>query len=294
MFGASVCYTNKHRYQIEERWVKKKVLKIVGILFALLLIALVVVYFMLGTIIKKGVETVGPDLTKGDVKLGGASLSIFGSGGVKGLEIGNPKNGKFSSPFAFKLGSADVKVQVGSLMSDKIIVESILIDGAEVCFEGLNGANHQKIMDNIKEYTGEGEKTEEKPEEKKEGEGKKVVIKLFKMTNTKLHLHLLGQTIPLSLPDFEKTGIGEDSGEGASLKDTVSEIYKGLYSSLTDLVSASGDIIKNATGKAIEAISGGAESIKKGAGDAVDSIKDGAGDAIDGVKKGIDKLNPFK
>ena len=113
----------------KELRVKKKLIKIVGILLALIVIALVVVYMMLGSIIKKGVETVGPELTKGDVKLEGASLSIFGTGGVKGLEIGNPKNGDFGSPFAFKLGSTDVKVKIGSLTSDTIIVESIVVDG---------------------------------------------------------------------------------------------------------------------------------------------------------------------
>jgi len=285
MFGASVCYTNKHRYQIEERWVKKKLIKILGIIFALLIILLVVVYFMLGSIIKTGVETVGPDLTKGDVKMGGASLSIFGSGGVNGLEIGNPKNGDFSSPFAFKLGSADVKVQIGSVMSNKIIVESIKIDGAEVCFEGLTGSNHQKIMENIEAYTGGGEeKPDEKPEEKKEGEGKKVVIKLFKMTNTTIHLHVLGKTIPLNLPDFEKTVIGEDSDDGASIKETVAAVYESLYSGITDLVKSSGDAIKNATGKAMEAISGSAESLKEGAGDAVDKVKEGTKGAVDKLK----------
>ena len=260
---------------------KKKLIKIVGIVIALLVIALVVVYMMLGSIIKTGVETVGPELTKGDMKLEGASLSIFGSGGIKGLEIGNPKNGDFTSPFAFKLGSADVSVQIGSVMSDKIVVNSIEIDGAEVCFEGLTGSNHQKILENIEAYTGGGE---DKPEEeKKEGEGKKVVIKLFKMTNTKIHLHVLGQTVPIPMPDFEKTGIGEES-DGASLKDTVAAIYESLYSSLTDIVKSSGDKIKEITGKGIEAISEGAGKLKDSASDAVDSVKDGAKGAVDKLK----------
>lgn len=245
---------------------------------------MVVVYFMLGGIIKTGVETVGPELTKGDMTLDGASLSVFGSGGIKGLEIGNPKNGDFSSPFAFKLGSADVSVQIGSLMSDKIIVNSIEIDGAEVCFEGLTGSNHKKILENIEAYTGGGEaKPDEKPEEKKEGEGKKIIIKLFKMTNTKIHLHLLGQTIPIPMPDFEKTGIGEDT-DGASLKDTIAAIYESLYSGITDIVKNSGDAIKKATGKAMDAISDGAGALKDGAGDAVDSVKDGAKGAVDKLK----------
>ena len=255
---------------------KKKLIKIVGILLALIVIALVVVYMMLGSIIKKGVETVGPELTKGDVKLEGASLSIFGTGGVKGLEIGNPKNGDFGSPFAFKLGSTDVKVKIGSLTSDTIIVESIVVDGAEVCFEGLTGTNHQKILENIEEFTGPAAEKKEGEEPAKEGEGKKVIIELFKMTNTRIHLHVLGQTVPISMPDFQKTNIGKDEG-GASLKDTVVVLYESLYSSLTDIVGQSGDLIKDVTGKTMDAISVGAS-------DAVDKVKEGTKGAVDKLK----------
>ena len=132
----------------------KKAAKIVGVLFALLVVLLVVIYFSLGGIIKTGVETVGPELTQGDVKLEGASLSIFGTGGLQGLEIGNPKNGDFASPFAFKMGGIDIDVDIASISSDKIIINEVIIDGAELCWEGLSGDNHQKILENIESFTG--------------------------------------------------------------------------------------------------------------------------------------------
>ncbi len=258
---------------------KKKLIKIFGILAVLLVIGMVVIYFMLGSIIKTGVETVGPELTKGEMKLDSASLSIFGSGGIKGLFIGNPKNGEFTSPFAFKLGSADVSVQIGSVMSDKIIINEIIIDGAEVCFEGLTGSNHQKILENIEAFTG-GDKPQETKEEKPKegGKEKKIVIKLFKMTNTKIYLHVLGATVPIPLPNFEKKGIGED-GDGATLKETITSIYSSLYDGITGIVEKSSDLIKEQTGKALDAIG-------KGASDATESIKDGAkgvGDKIKGL-----------
>ena len=255
---------------------KKKLIKIISVLFGVLLIALVVVYFMLGSIIKKGAETVGPDLTQGEVKLESASLSILGSGGLKGLLIGNPKNGDFSSPFAFKLGSSDVKVQIGSLLSDKIVVESIIVDGAEVCFDGVQGANHQQLLENIKAYTGGDENAPVSEEKEGEGEGKKVVIKLFKMTNTKILLHVAGFTVPVSLPDFEKRGIGEEE-EGASLKDTVTAIYESLYDSIFNIVKNSGDKIKEITGKTFD-------SLKSGVTGAVDSVKGSTKGAVDKLK----------
>ncbi|NQZ57920.1 MAG: hypothetical protein HRT88_10715, partial [Lentisphaeraceae bacterium] len=139
----------------------KKLVKIAIALVALLVVALVVVYFMLGGIIKTGVETVGPELTQGEVKLEEVNLSITGSGGMKGLDIGNPKNADFKSPFAFKVGSLNVKVQIGSITSDKIIVDEILIDGAELCWDGMTGKNHQKILENIDAFIGGGEEPKE-------------------------------------------------------------------------------------------------------------------------------------
>ena len=45
----------------------------------------------LNGIVKKGVETAGPMITKVDVKLDGANISIFsGSADLKGLFVGNP------------------------------------------------------------------------------------------------------------------------------------------------------------------------------------------------------------
>lgn len=248
---------------------KKKLLKIVAVLAVLFVVTMVVVYFMLGSIIKKGVETVGPKLTKGDMTLGSASLSILGSGGIKNLEIGNPKNGDFTSPFAFKLGSASVKVKIGSIMSDKILIEEILIDGAEVCFEGLTGSNHKKILENIEAFTGSEDK---EPADKKEDSKKKIEISFFKMTNTKVHLHLLGVTVPLSLPNFEKKDIGKENPKGADIKDVVASVYDGLYNSILGLVESSGEQISKLTGKTI------------------DAIKDGASGVGDALKKGTDSV----
>ena len=270
----------------------KKLIKIGIALVTLLIIALVVVYFMLGSIIKSGVESAGPELTKGEVKLESANLSIFGSGGIKGLEIGNPSNveSKFASPFAFKIGSVDVKVQIGSVTSDKIIIDSILIDGAELCWDGMKGANHQKIMDNIEEYIGSSEAPKEGEEESKEEDGKKVVIKLLKITNTKIHVYILGQKLPsLTLPEIIKENIGEEEG-GATMADTVKVVYESLFDGVKDLVKSSGNILNSAKEKLGETLK---DATKSGKSVIDDATKAGKG-AVDSVKEGLKSLNPFK
>src|SRR5260370_30070876 len=100
----------------------KKILVRIVIGFAVLLVlALAVVFFSLNSIVKKGVETVGPQLTKVEVKLGSAEISPFsGSGRLSKLFVGNPEGYKTTS--AFQMGSIKVAVKIGSVMSDVIVV----------------------------------------------------------------------------------------------------------------------------------------------------------------------------
>ncbi|MEO6435140.1 MAG: AsmA family protein, partial [Tepidisphaeraceae bacterium] len=113
----------------------KKLGKILLILVALLVIALVIISFSLGSIIKKGIETAGPEVAKVKMTITGASLSLLGgSGTVKGLFIGNPEGYKTES--AVKVGTTHLSVSPGSLMSDKVVIRSIQIDGPELTLEG--------------------------------------------------------------------------------------------------------------------------------------------------------------
>lgn len=252
----------------------KKAVKICGILLAVLIIGLVIGYMFLGDIIKTGVETVGPELTKGDIKVESASLIITGSGGIKGLEIGNPKNGDFSSPHAFKLGEAFISVDVGSVTSNKIVVNEIRVDGAELCWEGLTGGNHQKILENIQASAGgssdSGDTKEDAPSDS--GEEKSLEIKLFKMTNTKIRLFGFGNELAaITLPDFEKEGIG--SGEDVKMSDSLAILYESMLGSITEFVEASKDVIGDAW-----------EGLSDVGGKAVDTIKEGSKGVVDGLK----------
>src|SRR5436190_11097941 len=98
----------------------KKVLKIIIALFVLLIVAVICVFFFLGGIVKKGVEKVGPRVTKTPVTLDAAVLSLFsGSGELKGFVVANPEG--FKSSNAVQVGSVAVQVVPRSVLSDKVI-----------------------------------------------------------------------------------------------------------------------------------------------------------------------------
>ena len=93
---------------------KKIMVRLFLVLVVLLVLAAIAVHFFLDDAIKRGVETIGPKLTKTDVKLDAVSLSLLsGSGKIKGLLVGNPEG--FKQPQAIKLGSASLSVVPGSV-----------------------------------------------------------------------------------------------------------------------------------------------------------------------------------
>src|SRR6266853_1661874 len=90
--------------------------------------------FFLDSAIKRAVETIGPDLTKVQVKVDAVNLILLsGSGKISGLMIGNPEG--YKSPSAIRAGEVSVAIQPASLLGDKIIVESINVQAPEGTFE---------------------------------------------------------------------------------------------------------------------------------------------------------------
>jgi len=97
---------------------KKVIIGLIALGVIVLVGGLLAAFFFLGAIVKKGVETVGPNLTKTTVKLNLATVSVFnGSGELKGFEIGNPEG--FKSPTAIKMGSVGLALEPKSVLGKK-------------------------------------------------------------------------------------------------------------------------------------------------------------------------------
>ena len=140
---------------------KKWILRIGIIAVVLLVVVVAVAAMFMGSIIKKGVETVGPPITKTEMKLDGASLSIIsGSGAIKGFRMGNPEG--FKAPQAIKVGTVELGVKPMSVLSDKVHVTHVRVDGADITFEtqGANimANNLSKILENVEAVAGGGGK----------------------------------------------------------------------------------------------------------------------------------------
>src|SRR5437763_831593 len=114
---------------------KKIIVRVVLALVILLIVVVAVCWVFLGSIVTKGVNTVGPTVTKTDVRLGSASVSILSGGAtLSDLFVGNPEGYKTES--AIKAGKISVSLKPMSIFGDKIIVRSVNVKSPDITVEG--------------------------------------------------------------------------------------------------------------------------------------------------------------
>jgi hypothetical protein len=216
---------------------KTRTIKILAVVLMLLIVLLVVLYNMLGTIVRTAVETAGPDATGSAVSLADVDIRLLsGKVGLGGFVIGNPEG--FQSDSAFKLGKFAVNFDVGTIRNDVIIIESILIDSAEITWEGWRGDNHRAIMRNIESYSSSTE-AEEKQSDQEEPKPSpaRVIIQDFRFQNSAINVVIAGtQIAELEFPELHVTGIGSQEG-GVTVEEAVQQQYRQIFASLSTSVA---------------------------------------------------------
>ena len=187
---------------------KKRLIQVFIILLLLVVVGVGFAFFFLGSIVKRGVETVGPQVTKVPVTLDTATLSLFsGSGELKGLDVANPQG--YKTPSAIKVGTASIVLVPRSIFSEKVVARSITLVGPEITLEGdLTGNNLSQLLANVRSSSSVETKT---PGPKDAGGSKNIQVDDFVMTGAKLHLTtalLGGKETSLAIPDVRLTGLG--------------------------------------------------------------------------------------
>ncbi len=242
----------------------KKWLVRIGIALVVLVIAAVLgVRFFLDSAIKKGVETVGPMVTKVTVKLDSVSVSILsGSGSMRGLVVGNPEG--FKTPAAISVGSASLSLVPASVLNDKVVIKSINIKAPEITFEsGLRNNNLSAIMANIDSFTGPSSES---------GSQRKLQVDEVLVSDGKIHVSittLAGRSLTVPLPTIHLTNLGQGP-EGITAADLTRKILgeiekntvQAAAGSVADLGKETVGMVKDAGKAAV----GNAEKTVKGLG----------------------------
>lgn len=232
---------------------KKLIVRLFVLVVVLLILAVVAAKFYLDGAVKRAVETIGPRVTKVDVKLESVKLSLLsGSCKLQGLVVGNPEG--FKTPSAINIGSASLALRPGSLLSDKIVIKSIVLEAPQITYEqGLNGNNLSQIRANLA-----GPPAPNLPEPAKAGKpaeaeaakaGRKLEVDEVVITGAKLNVSVTalgGRSATGTLPDLRLNalGTGPDGITAAELTKQVLQLV--LDSALTKGTDIASDLAKGA------------------------------------------------
>lgn len=239
------------------------------------------VYYLnqnLEPIVKKLVNQYGSQITGTNVSLDGFKLSLMqGSMSLQGLKVGNPQG--YQQPNIMSIGEASVKLNIGSLRTPIIEVESINIVAPEISYELKNGTqnNVQDLLKNIEKNTASTAKAEEKPaqtetkadsKDKSAQSSKKVVIDRLSITEGKINLGASlgkqGATATIPLPAIELKDLGRENGkQGQSITETAVAILNKIFTTASDtIIKQGGEALKQIAAEGEKALKGVADNLK--------------------------------
>ena len=191
-------------------------------------------------IVRKGIETVGTQVAKVEVKLDDVGVSVFtGKGALRGLQVANPKG--YRAPPAVKVGQALVVLKPLSVFSGRVVIRSVVVQETEIHYEQRDGkANLDVIQANVESALPDRDKT--KPE-------KKLQIDSLVIRNAKVHVYGDKSDEPptvLTLNEIhlKDLGQGPEGITGAELtrkltaaviKDTLAAMVRGVTDRLKGL-----------------------------------------------------------
>lgn len=272
----------------------KKLLIAGGVIVVVIAVVIVLTLSNLGPIVKEAVNTVGPQITKTDVKVGDVSLSIFsGEAKIKDFLLGNPKG--FKSAQAMAVSSVYVDIDEKSITANPVIINKIEIVAPRITYEKISGTdNFQTLLKNIQGSAKAEKKTAARSETKDGGPGKKIVINEVIIKDGKVNLimaALAGKEITAPLPDLHLKDIGREK-QGATPAEAFEQIFSSLYSNISAdaVTSILNDQLKQ-LGNIQELGSSGLKSGTEAAQKAIDSATEGMDlkSATEGLKGLFDK-----
>jgi len=240
----------------------KKILIIIPILIIGIIIAL---SLSLNSIIRGGVETIGPEALGADVKLQDVDISMLnGKGNLKGLFIGNPEG--FKTESAFQLGEIRISLDVKSVFSDRIVINEIFIDAPQITYEkSMKGDNIKALLKNIESFAGEKPQQKDSGKETAKSETK-IQINNFIIKNGKVNMSmsaLQGKKISLPLPDIHMKDIGKNK-EGSTVSKALGQVFavvnknivKATAGSVKDIGGTVGKTVEGTVGKSVNKLKG--------------------------------------
>jgi len=219
---------------------------VIGLVAALIIVIGLALTFLvsnLDRIVKNVIETVGPEVTGTSVSVDAVSISLrSGKGSLARLAIGNPPG--FSGADAFTLNEISIGLNLESLMSDVIVIEQILIDGASLNFEQQGrSSNFQQILDNIETSSDSGGEASDSASDP----GPRLIVDEFHFTSGSITAGLAQLDVQktIIIPNVVVRDVGRKSGGAAVAEVTRQLLEPVLREAIEAAAGASLDDIKD-------------------------------------------------
>ncbi len=228
---------------------------------ALAILVYVASTFFLGSIVKAGVNRIGPKLTQTNVVLESATLSpLSGSGTLTGLAVDNPAG--WTAGRAFYLGRVHVSLQPLSLFSDHIVINEIEIDQPEFLYETkIFSSNIGDLLAAIEKSVGS-----DHAETETAGTGHRPVkleVRHFQMTRGKVTVGVGAKAVELPMPPIELKDLGTKEG-GVTPNQLAAAVMKSVTGSVVSATAqASGQIGSTLGAAVIDKAKKASDEVKK-------------------------------
>lgn len=211
----------------------------------------------LDSVVASAIRSYGPQITGVSVHLDSVKIQpVDGAAALHGLQLGNPKG--FKTDRALSVGQVSMQLDMASVTSDVVVIKDITIEQPEVTYEyASGGSNLDVIQRNVDAFVAQAVGKDTAPK----GKEKKLIIEKLTMRGAHANVSadmLKGKSMTVPLPDLHMADIGKKSG-GV----TPAEATRQIVSALTE----------NAKKAVTPTLGGTVDTVKKGAGSAVDAVK---------------------
>jgi len=256
---------------------RRRIWKRIGIAAAVVAVLLLAALICRDILIEQGVRRLGTWLVGTPVEIESFDSSLAGTVEINGLTVGNPKG--YQAPHIFSLRRVFVRIRPFSVLTDKIVVEEVSVEGMRVDFESkITETNLGVIQDNVNSKLGalggtkessdspDSSSDEEKPQQQ-------LVIRKLEVRDysASVSSRMLRTSLVLMLPPVSMT----DVGEGRPIGETVSGLFGAISSGISDAVAKSGGVIGD---------------VLKGTGDLIGDAAHNTGSALKDAGKQLRKL----
>jgi uncharacterized protein involved in outer membrane biogenesis len=218
---------------------KRILTTIVLVVVALIIVTVIVIGVYLGQIVKKVVNTYGPQLTQTTVSVDTVTLSLLtGSASLKELVVGNPQG--YKSPNAISVGKIAVGVDPMTVFANKVVVRSIRLESPAITFEGgvTSGNNLSQILDNVDSSGGKGGPVSTNAAAAPASQRKFEVDDLL-ISGAKADVLITSpaqREVKVTLPDIHLTDLGKGS-EGITAADLTKQVLNAITTATVETVA---------------------------------------------------------